>query len=48
MEAKRKRREHPTEHPEHPTEVDQKVGLSRNSIDRSTDKRRSPISIDDH
>jgi hypothetical protein len=29
---------------EDPTEVDQKVGLSRNPIDRSTDKRRSPLS----
>jgi hypothetical protein len=28
---------------EDPTEVDQKVGLSRNPIDRSTDRRRSPL-----
>jgi hypothetical protein len=30
---------------EDPTEVDQKVGLSRNLVDRSTDKRRSSIPI---
>jgi hypothetical protein len=31
---------------EDPTEVDQKVGLSRNPVDSSTDKGRSFISID--
>jgi hypothetical protein len=35
------------EDPEDPTEVDQKVGLSRNRVHGSNDKRRSSISIDD-
>jgi hypothetical protein len=34
------------EDPEDPTEVGQNVGLSRNPVDPSTDKRRSSISID--